>query len=369
MAVRVIISGGGTGGHVFPAIAIADAIRKIDPAAAILFVGAKGKLEMEKVPAAGYDIKGLDIVGVQRKLTAKNLVVPFKLMKSLYDARAIIKEFKPDVAVGVGGYASGPLLKVCAWLKIPYVLQEQNSFAGVTNKILGKKASKIFVAYKGMDKFFEAEKIVMSGNPVRAQITEHKYTTEEARAKMGLDTNKKTTLVFGGSLGARTINNAILHHADTLGKHSDVQIIWQVGKLYYDEFSKSSVAKMPNIKVLPFIEDMDAAYKAADVVVCRAGALTIAELSLLGLPTILVPSPNVAEDHQTHNAMALVNEDAALLVKDAEANEKLVPAMLELMNDDSKKKTLSTNLLKLGYTNASSVIAEGILNIAKNRNN
>ncbi len=362
---KVIISGGGTGGHIFPAVAIADALMSLDPSTQILFVGALGKMEMEKVPAAGYKIEGLEIAGIQRKFTLKNLLLPYKVLKSLLKARSIIQSFKPDVAIGVGGYASGPLLQMCGWMGIPYFIQEQNSYAGLTNKILSKKAKNIFVAYKGMDKFFDKNKIILSGNPVRAQIVSADITTEEARAKLGVDTNKKTTLVFGGSLGARTLNDAIAQQVDLIKAHSDIQIIWQVGKLYYEEFSKSSVAKLPNVKVMPFIEDMSTAYKAADVVVSRAGALTISELALLGKPTILVPSPNVAEDHQTHNAMALVNEGAALLIKDAEAKEKLLPALFDLIYDDQKQQILQSNLLKLGQHDAAKIIAlhvEGLIN-------
>lgn len=361
---KVVISGGGTGGHVFPAIAIADAIRRQLPAAEILFVGAKGKLEMEKVPAAGYRIIGLDIAGMQRKLTLKNLILPVKILKSLLQARKVVSEFKPDIAVGVGGYASGPLLKVCSWMHVPYVLQEQNSYAGVTNKILGKRAEKIFVAYEGMQRFFEASKIQWTGNPVRAQIAESNYTTEEARAKIGVDTNKKTTLVFGGSLGARTLNDAIAANKAWIEANQDIQFIWQVGKLYYNEFKASSVAELPNVKVLPFIEDMATAYRASDVVVCRAGALTISELALVGNPSILVPSPNVAEDHQTHNAMSLVKHGAALMVKDAEAKEQLMPLLASLIRDEEQQKRLTTHLKALGKPDAADVIASEIINIA-----
>lgn len=361
---RVIISGGGTGGHVFPAIAIADAIRSQLSAAEILFVGAKGKLEMEKVPAAGYRIIGLDIAGMQRKLTFKNLLLPFKIMKSLLQARNVIREFKPDVAVGVGGYASGPLLKVCSWMGVPYVIQEQNSYAGVTNKLLAKNAQKVFVAYEGMQRFFDESKIVFTGNPVRSQIAETKMTTEEARAKMGVETNKKTTLIFGGSLGARTLNNAIAANKSWLEANQDIQFIWQVGKLYYNEFKNSSVAELPNVKVLPFIEDMATAYCACDVVVCRAGALTISELALVGKPAILVPSPNVAEDHQTHNALSLVNHQAAMMVKDTEAADKLVTVLEQLIRDEEKQKMLSTQLRSLGRPHASATIAQEIIKIA-----
>lgn len=366
---RVIISGGGTGGHIFPAIAIADAIKKINPNADVLFVGANGRMEMEKVPSAGYKIIGLDIAGLQRKLSLKNFLLPFKVLNSLMQARKVIRNFKPDVAIGVGGYASGPLLKVCSWMDIPYVIQEQNSYAGITNKILGKNAKKIFVAYKGMDKFFENNKLEFTGNPIRNAIANNDITTEEARAKIGVDTNKKTTLIFGGSLGARTLNDAVACNEDFLKSHGELQIIWQVGKLYYNEYLNSKVVENPNVKVLPFIEDMATAYKAADIVVCRAGALTISELALIGKASILVPSPNVAEDHQTHNAMALVNEGAALFVKDNEVKEKLFPSIIELINNEEKIKTLENNVRKLGKTDAADVIAKYVIDIVNNKKN
>ena len=366
---KVVISGGGTGGHIFPAIAIADAIKKINPDAQILFVGANGRMEMEKVPSAGYKIIGLDIAGLQRKFSLKNFLLPFKVVKSLIQAREVIKDFKPDVAIGVGGYASGPLLKVCSWMNIPYVIQEQNSYAGVTNKLLGKNAKKIFVAYKGMDKFFEINKIEFTGNPIRNAIANNDITTAEARAKFGFETNKKTTLIFGGSLGARTLNDAVTFNEDFFKSHGELQFIWQVGKLYYNEYSNSKVVENPNVKMLPFIEDMSTAYKAADIVVCRAGALTISELALVGKASILVPSPNVAEDHQTHNAMALVNEDAALMVKDTEVKEKLFSSILNLINDENKIETLEMNVKKLGKTDAAEVIAKYMIDIVKNKNN
>lgn len=360
---KVVISGGGTGGHVFPAIAIADAIRRQLPSADVLFVGAKGKLEMEKVPAAGYRIIGLDIAGMQRKLTLKNLLLPIKVLRSLIQARTIVSDFRPDVAVGVGGYASGPLLKVCSWMGVPYFIQEQNSYAGVTNKILGKNAKKVFVAYEGMERFFDRNKIQWTGNPIRSQIAESNMTTEEARAKMGVDTNKKTTLVFGGSLGARTLNDAIAANKEWIEANQDIQFIWQVGKLYYNEFIRSSVAELPNVKVLPFIEDMATAYQACDVVVCRAGALTISELALVGKPAILVPSPNVAEDHQTHNAMSLVKHGAALMVKDVDAKSQLVKVLEQLLGDAEQQKSLSKNLLALARPHAADVIANEIIKI------
>lgn len=362
---RAIISGGGSGGHVFPAIAIANEIKRMEPSAEILFVGAKGKIEMEKVPKAGYPIEGLWISGIDRKLTKRNLAFPFKLMSSLFKANAIINKFDPDVAIGVGGFASGPLLYMAAKKDIPTLIQEQNSYAGITNKLLAKEVDRICVAYEGMDKFFDKSKIVYTGNPVRKEIFDHDLTKESAKAKMDLDQSKKTVLVFGGSLGARTLNDAIANMYEMITAHTDVQWIWQVGKLYYEEFLQHPAAQLENVKMMAFIEDMTAAYMAADVVVCRAGALTISELQLVGKPAILVPSPNVAEDHQTKNAMALVEKDAAILVKDSEAKGQLVKEVLELLDDDIRQKELSSAILQLGIKNAARKIAEEIFEIAK----
>ena len=362
---RVIISGGGTGGHVFPAIAIADAIKKQEPEANILFVGAEGKLEMEKVPKAGYSIVGLPIRGFHRKLTFRNLMFPFKLLSSMMKARKVIRDFKPDVAVGVGGYASGPVLYVASSKKIPTLVQEQNSYAGVTNKLLAKKVNKICVAYDGMDKFFPKEKILFTGNPVRREIFENDITTSGAKAKLRLVGNKKTILIFGGSLGARALNESIEAGAKLLSEHSEINFIWQVGKLYYEEYKISEVAKLPNVTVLPFIEDMASAYKAADLVVCRAGALTISELSLVVKAAILVPSPNVAEDHQTKNAMALVEKGAAMMVRDSEGKEKLVKTMLELINDEAKCVELRNNIEHFGRPDAAKIIAQEVLKIGE----
>lgn len=362
---RVIISGGGTGGHIFPAIAIADAIKKKLPDAEFLFVGAHGKMEMERVPKAGYDIKGLHVAGFQRRLTWKNLVFPFKLIQSLAAARKIIKDFRPDVAVGVGGYASGPTLQMAAMAGLPCVLQEQNSYAGVTNKILAAKAEKICVAYDHMEKFFPKEKIVFTGNPVRKDLYSNEIDTLEAKTFLGLNRDKKTILIFGGSLGARTLNEAIDGHFEKLSQNGKYNIIWQVGKLYYDEYKNSDKSKTSDVKVLPFIERMDMAYAAADIVVCRAGALTISELSLVVKAAILVPSPNVSEDHQTKNAMALVDEGAAILVKDAEAKELLVPEILRTIEDDEKISLLKSNIKKFGRPDADVHIAEEVIHQAK----
>ena len=361
---KIIISGGGTGGHVYPAIAIADAIKKIKPEADILFVGAEGKLEMEKVPNAGYPIKGLNITGFQRKLTFRNLLFPFKLIFSLIKANNIVRKFNPDVAVGVGGYASGPLLKMAGRNDVPTVLQEQNSYPGVTNKLLAKNANKICVAYDGMDRFFPKEKIVLTGNPVRADFFENlESKKEEAYRHFGFDKNKKTVFVFGGSLGARTINQAMETSVELLRKNQQIQVLWQIGKLYVDDFGKCETANLPTVKTEVFIDRMDLAYAMADVVIGRAGALTISELCLVGKPAILIPSPNVAEDHQTKNAMALVEKNAAIMVHDKEAKEKMISTAIDLLNDDNKKMELTNNIKKLAKPNAAENIAKEILKL------
>ena len=360
---RVIISGGGTGGHVFPAIAIADAVKVAAPETEILFVGANGKIEMEKVPKAGYKIIGLNISGFQRKLSLRNLSFPFKLAASMFKAFMVVRKFRPDVAVGVGGYASGPVLKIANSMNIPTILQEQNSFAGVTNRILASKASAVCVAYDGLERFFPKDKIIFTGNPVRKDILDKKINAAQARNTLGLDQNKKTVLIFGGSLGARTINEAVLANADALLEMRDVNIIWQVGKIYYDEYVNGPLSGKDNIKILSFIEDMDIAYSAADIVVCRAGALTISELAILGKASILIPSPNVAEDHQTVNAMSLVNKGAAVLVKDLNAKEELMSAVQSLLNDEVKKNGLESNIKYFAKPEAAKQIAAEILKI------
>tara|TARA_B110000459_G_scaffold137274_1_gene149810 strand:- start:6771 stop:7862 length:1092 start_codon:yes stop_codon:yes gene_type:complete len=362
---RVLISGGGTGGHVYPAIALANAIKDKDPSAEILFVGAQGKLEMKKVPAAGYFIKGLWISGFQRKLSFRNLLFPFKLASSLYRGRKIIMDYKPDVVVGVGGYASGPILQVASMMKIPTLIQEQNSYPGITNKILAKKVNKICVAYDGMERFFPSEKIIFTGNPVRRDLYDIQINREEAKASFGIDNDHKTVLIFGGSLGARRINESVEGAFDMIKRHSEINYIWQVGKMYFDEYSCGVVAALPNITVLPFIERMDYAYAAADAVVCRAGALTISEIALINKPAVLIPSPHVAEDHQTKNAMALVNNDAALMVHNAEAKEKMIPTILELLSDEKLQQYLVCNLKKMGRPNATSEIVEEIFKLVK----
>ncbi len=361
---RIIISGGGTGGHIFPAISIANAIKAKRPDAKILFVGALGRMEMQRVPAAGYEIKGLPICGFDRKHLLKNITVLLKIWESQRKAKKIIKDFKPMAAVGVGGYASGPTLNVCAGKGIPCLIQEQNSYAGVTNKLLSKKADKICVAYDGMDRFFPAEKIIMTGNPVRQNVLETSFSKEEARKQFGLDPEKKTILIVGGSLGARTVNESILQHLDIV-ENSDVQFIWQTGKFYNASIMEQLKDKdMPMLKVTDFISDMGAAYKAADLVISRAGASSISEFCLIGKPVILVPSPNVAEDHQTKNAMALVNKDAAMFIKDSEASDKLLQMAVDTVKDEEKLNSLSENIKGLGFTNSADVIADEIIKLA-----
>lgn len=362
---RVIISGGGTGGHIFPAVSIANAIKQMRPDAKILFVGALGRMEMQRVPDAGYEIKGLPICGFDRKNLLRNVVVLYKIWKSQRMAKKILKEFRPQVAVGVGGYASGPTLNKAASMGIPCLIQEQNSYAGVTNKLLAKKAQKICVAYEGMDRFFPAEKIMITGNPVRQALLDTSVTHEEALRSLGLDPTKKTILLVGGSLGARTVNESVLQHLDLVEK-SDVQFIWQTGKYYYASIQEQVKGKeLPNLKVMDFITDMGVAYKAADLVISRAGASSISEFCLIGKPVILVPSPNVAEDHQTKNALALANRDAALYVKDAEAAEKVLPLAIATVNDDAKLKSLSENVLKMALPNSAEIIAREVIKLTE----
>ena len=361
---RIIISGGGTGGHIFPAVSIANAIKAKHPNAKILFVGAEGRMEMQRVPAAGYEIKGLPIKGFDRAHKLKNFKVLFKLWKSLRMARQIIKDFKPQVAVGVGGYASGATLYECAKMGIPCLIQEQNSYAGVTNKLLSKRVAKICVAYEGMERFFPANKIIMTGNPVRQNVLKTNLSIEEARKSFGLDPNKKTILLVGGSLGARTINRSVIEHLNLI-HDSEVQFIWQTGKYYYQKISDSMKGKeLPNLKIMDFISDMGAAYKAADLIISRAGASSISEFQIIGKPVILIPSPNVAEDHQTKNAMALVNKQAAIYVKDAEAPDTLLPLALKVITDDSKLKSLSENVKKMGLKNSADIIADEVIKLA-----
>ena len=368
MALKFVISGGGTGGHVFPAIAIAKQISLELPDAEILFIGAKGKIEMQKVPEAGYSIIGLEVVGLQRKLTLKNilrnLVFPFKLIKSLNRAKKIIKDFNPDIAIGVGGYASGPTLRVAGKMNIPTLLQEQNSYAGLTNKLLAKNASCICVAYDGMDKFFDKKKIIFTGNPIRKDILNNKQNRNEAISYFNLDTNKKTILVIGGSLGARTINLAIKEKLELL--NNTVQVLWQTGKYYFEDMSCIVKEKAyDNIHPNAFIKRMDLAYGAADIIISRAGALSVSELCIVKKPAILVPSPNVAEDHQTSNAKSLVNKKAAVHVKDVDADTILVEKVFELLNDEAKCTELIENISVLARPDATEKIVNEIFNIVK----
>ncbi|MCB0738412.1 MAG: undecaprenyldiphospho-muramoylpentapeptide beta-N-acetylglucosaminyltransferase [Bacteroidetes bacterium] len=359
--IKMIISGGGTGGHLFPAIAIAQKVMELSPESEVMFVGALGKIEMEKVPQYGYPIEGLNIAGIQRSNMLKNLSLPGKILGSIRKSKRIVKQFKPNIAVGVGGYASGPLLWVAERKGIPTLLQEQNSYPGITNKLLAGKAHKICVAFPGMEKFFKAKKLVLTGNPVRENLKPQSQA--EALEKLGLDPNKKTILSIGGSLGARTINNAIEQRIDEI-KAANVNFIWQTGK-YYVAGIKERVTNVPdNIKISAFIDDMSTAYAAADLVISRAGALSISEITYLSKPSILVPSPNVAEDHQTKNAMVLVNEQAAKMVKDVDAVESLIPTALELLNDQVELNKLSEKANGLAKRNAAQEIAEEIFKAA-----
>ena len=366
---RVIISGGGTGGHIFPAVSIANAIREKRPDAKILFVGAEGRMEMQRVPAAGYPIKGLPIVGFNRKNWLKNIPVLFKIMKSRNMAREILSEFKPQVAVGVGGYASGPTLNMAESMGIPTLLQEQNSYAGVTNKLLAKNARRICVAYDGMERFFPADKILFTGNPVRQNLLNTALTKDEAVRRFGLVPGKKTILIVGGSLGARTINDSILGNLPLVKQQQKVQFIWQTGKYYSEEIHNELQRRgcPENLIVTDFISDMSEAYAAADLVISRAGAGSISEFCLLGKLVILVPSPNVAEDHQTKNALALVQQNAALYVTDAEARRILLPQAINTVTDPAKLESLGRNILQLAKPNAASDIADEVIKLAMNQ--
>ena len=363
---RIIISGGGTGGHIFPAISIAHAIKSLNPDAEILFVGAQGRMEMQRVPAAGFNIKGLPICGFDRKNPFKNIIVLFKIMRSQIMARRIIRQFAPMVAVGVGGYASGPTLRIAGKMGIPTLLQEQNSYAGVTNKILAKKANRICVAYDGMERFFPAEKILKTGNPVRPTLTKGGVSRKEAAKNMGLDPSKRIVLIVGGSLGARTLNESVMSNLDLIRMSQDVQFVWQTGKFYFEEM-KSRLADqqpVPNLFPTEFVQDMDQAYAVSDLVISRAGAGTISELCLLGKPVILVPSPNVAEDHQTKNALALSDKGAAIHIRDVDARKELIPAAVDLVKDTARLETLRENILKLAYHDSAEIIAHEVLKLA-----
>lgn len=364
---RIIISGGGTGGHIFPAVSIANAIKQLKPDAKILFVGAEGRMEMTRVPAAGYEIKGLPVRGLVRPLwSPKNISVMCDFFKSKKMVKQIIKDFKPQAVVGVGGYASSPTLNAAYSLGIPCLIQEQNSFAGLTNKSLGKKAEKICVAYEGMERFFPQDRIVLTGNPVRQNLLHVDATKEECAETFGMNTEKPIILLVGGSLGARTLNESVLQHLKAIGE-APVQFIWQTGSYYKQHIAEvlKEKGKPANLYVTDFISQMDQAYKAADLVISRAGASSISELCLLGKPSILVPSPNVAEDHQTHNAMALVKRNAALYVKDAEATEKLIPLALKTVVDEKQLELLGHNAQEMAYPDSAEVIAEMVLKLTR----
>ena len=363
---RIIVSGGGTGGHIFPALSIADAIKRKYPAAKILFVGADNRMEMQRVPDAGYEIVGLPIAGFDRKNLLKNIKVLWLILKSQRMAKKIIKDFAPQVAVGVGGYASGPTLKMAASMNIPTLIQEQNSYAGVTNKILAKKAKVICVAYDGMERFFPHEKIKLTGNPVRKSLIDMRSNRSEALRGMGIEEGKKCVLIVGGSLGARSINESIVAQLELIKANSDIQFVWQTGKLYFEEMKKraAEAGKPENLTITDFVSNMADALSAADLVVSRAGAGSISEFALLGKAVILVPSPNVSEDHQTKNAMALVEKDAAIYVADANAKEELVAKAIETVRDESKIASLEENIEKMGRPNAAEEIAEEVMMLA-----
>lgn len=363
---KVLISGGGTGGHIFPALSIANEIKRRMPEANILFVGAEGRMEMERVPAAGYEIKGLPVMGFDRKKPWRNVKTLYMLRKSITMARVILNQFQPNVAVGVGGYASGPMLRECQKHDIPTLIQEQNSYAGVANKLLAKKAKCICVAYEGMERYFPAEKIVLTGNPVRRSLLECTATPQEAREAFGLSPEKRTVLIVGGSLGARTINDSIISGLRTIGKHDEIQLIWQSGRIYDERCREALISsKVTNVKQMPFISNMDMAYRAADLVISRAGASSISELQLLGKASLLVPSPNVAEDHQTKNAMALVSRNAALMIPDSDAGFKLVDVMLATIEEESVLKMLSDNVLKMALRDSAETIVDKVIQIAR----
>lgn len=358
MKPRFIISGGGTGGHIYPAIAIANELKSRFPDCEILFVGAKDKMEMQKVPQAGYKIEGLWIAGIQRKLTLENLKFPFKLMSSLAKSRKIIKDFKPDVAIGTGGFASGAVVKVAAQMGIPTVIQEQNSYPGITNKLLGKKAKAVCVAYEGLDKFFPKDKIVFTGNPVRQDLLNVTENRLEGLKHFGLNPDKKTLLVLGGSLGARRINQLIEKEMDFM-LNQDIQIIWQCGKFYFEEYKKYN--EKEHVQVLSFIDRMDLAYATADVIISRAGASSVSELSIVGKPTIFIPSPNVAEDHQTKNAKAVADKNGAILLRESELNEKFQTVFSDLVSNENRQKTLSENIKMLAKPNATKDIVDEVV--------
>ncbi len=360
---RIIISGGGTGGHIFPAISIADAIRKQAPGAKIKFIGALGRMEMERVPDAGYEIEGLPIRGIDRKNMLKNLGLPFRLLGSILKARGIIRKFDPQVVIGVGGYASGPTLWVASRRKIPTVIQEQNSYPGITNKLLARYVDRIYVAYDRMERWFDAGKIVKSGNPVREAIRNSRVTKEEALDRYGWDRSKPVVLVVGGSLGSLTINRSIAGDIEKF-RHAGLRLIWQTGKLYYDRY-KDLATDQPDIRIVPFIRDMATAYAAADVIVSRAGAIAVSELQIVGKPVILVPSPNVAEDHQSKNAEALEERNAAMTVSDRDAPQRLVEQIIKLVENGGLRERMSANIRKMAIHDAADRIASDVMEIIK----
>ncbi len=374
---RIIISGGGTGGHIFPAIAIADAIRSQEPAAEILFVGAQGRMEMDRVPQAGYPIEGLSISGLQRKFSWQNFMLPFRLLSSLLQAGRILTNFKPQLVIGTGGYASGPILAAAVAKGIPIAIQEQNAFAGLTNRLVAGRASRVYVAWEGMEKYFPAEKIRMTGNPVRQDIVlaaealgdplRVDALRQRAAAALGLSPDKKTILVAGGSLGARAINEAVMGLGAQWAVRQDVQWLWQCGKLHYNVCSAADCARWPTMRLLPFIDRMDMAYALADLVVCRAGALTLAELALLGKAAILVPSPNVAEDHQTRNALAMTTRAAARMLRDEEVGARLDEQLNQLLSDDEERKAVAAAARTLGFPAAAREIAADIIALIQSR--
>lgn len=365
--IRVIISGGGTGGHIFPAIAIANALMKLNEKNKILFVGAIGRMEMEKVPAAGFEIVGLNIAGIKRSLSLSNLKIPFRLISSLWKARLIVRSFKPDVVIGVGGYASGPVLFAAGLMNIPTLIQEQNSYAGITNKILGRKAKRICVAYEKMERYFPENRIVLTGNPVRQDIENSSVSKVESFKHFGLVEGQRTVLVIGGSLGARTINESIAAGWKKL-EAEGMQVLWQTGKAYFQTAKRIEAESEGKIKAFDFIPQMKFAYEAADIIVSRAGASSLSELAIVGKPVILVPSPNVAEDHQTKNAMALVEKNAALLVKDIESGDRLITEIIQLMADEGKCKALSNEIIKLAKRKADRAIAEEVYGLCQLEN-
>ena len=362
---RVLISGGGTGGHIFPAVAIANALRRRDPRTEILFVGALGRMEMERVPAAGYDIVGLPVAGFDRKRLWRNFSVLLKLWRSMRRARKVLRDFRPDIAIGVGGYASGPMLKQAQQAGVPTLLQEQNSYAGVTNKLLARKAGAICVAYPGMERFFPDGRIIMTGNPVRADIVETSISKADAKKALGMDPDRKLVLVVGGSLGARTINESIALSFEAMAE-AGAQVLWQTGKLYAEECS-AVAAPHEHVKAMPFITDMATAYRAADLVVARAGAGTISELQLIGLPSILIPSPMVAEDHQRKNAQALVDRDAAVMVLDADARRDLSGLVASLLADDDRRARLSENIASMALRGSDEKIVDSVYSLLRRK--